>query len=524
MKLQIPKIDYKILCDQGDKRYKSELEKLKLAITDFGFLILQNHPITDKKINNTFSIYKEFFNLPFKQKNEINMSNTMSNRGWGATKSEQVSQNYNPDYKEIFDCGPSIKVNHQFKEMSYYSNNIWPKGIPDFESIVTSFYDSCNEIATSLLKNIEVSFNYSNNYFANKFNFPMALLRCNYYSARSSKLSKKDFGVAPHTDYGCLTLLFTDGTEGLEIQRPSNKWLKVVAPKHEIIVNFGEKISISGKKYDASNLLKLLSNKSETNQFKNFSKEVEVQIKNLTTKSNVPLNNFRLIALLEKGKFSKISSKSEFTKGKYLDVSLKKDPNNNKKILEVYSDIPQALLSDYKFFEGIKDGKLLYNSIIDETGSTSKLTIENFKVIKAPAFATLLTLADFGGVADLLSGQGMSFDVLEINLKDNTNVTIIEEILALGPSVSLHMKGYIEKKTGLISFNGTLVPAKMLNSLVSKIPVVGNILVGKKVGDGVFGVSFKIKGLPGKVKTAVNPVKTITPRFITRALEKIKKK
>jgi hypothetical protein len=312
-----------------------------------------------------------------------------------------------------------------------------------------------------------------------------------------------------------------------EIEKLSS--IKILTFKKDVennnfIVNFGEKISISGKKYDASNLLKLLSNKSETNQFKNFSKEVEVQIKNLTTKSNVPLNNFRLIALLEKGKFSKISSKSEFTKGKYLDVSLKKDPNNNKKILEVYSDIPQALLSDYKFFEGIKDGKLLYNSIIDETGSTSKLTIENFKVIKAPAFATLLTLADFGGVADLLSGQGMSFDVLEINLKDNINVTIIEEILALGPSVSLHMKGYIEKKTGLISFNGTLVPAKMLNSLVSKIPVVGNILVGKKVGDGVFGVSFKIKGLPGKVKTVVNPVKTITPRFITRALEKIKKK
>jgi hypothetical protein len=39
----------------------------------------------------------------------------------------------------------------------------------------------------------------------------------------------------------------------------------------------------------------------------------------------------------------------------------------------------------------------------------------------------------------------------------------------------------------------------------------------------VFGVSFKIKGLPGKIKTTVNPVKTITPRFITRALEKMKK-
>ena len=291
---------------------------------------------------------------------------------------------------------------------------------------------------------------------------------------------------------------------------------------NNFIINLGKKISISGEKYDSSNLLKLLSESSRSNLLKNFSKEIEIEIKNLITKSNISLSNFNLIGFVEKGKFSKISSKSEFSEGKYLDISLKKDPNG-KKILEVYSDSPQALLGDYKFFEGIKDGKLLYNSIIDKTGSSSKLTIENFKVIKAPAFATLLTLADLGGVADLLSGKGMSFDILEINLKDNTSVTIIEELIALGTSISLHMEGSLEKKSGLVSLKGTLVPAKMLNSLVSKIPVVGNILVGVEVGEGVFGVSFKMKGPPGKVKTTVNPVKTITPRFITRALEKMKK-
>jgi len=85
------------------------------------------------------------------------------------------------------------------------------------------------------------------------------------------------------------------------------------------------------------------------------------------------------------------------------------------------------------------------------------------------------------------------------------------------------MNGYIEKNSGLTSLRGSLVPAKMLNSLISKIPVVGGILVGDKVGEGVFGVSFKMKGLPGKIKTTVNPVKTLTPRFITRALEQMKK-
>ena len=287
-------------------------------------------------------------------------------------------------------------------------------------------------------------------------------------------------------------------------------------------IKFGKKISITGNKYDSTHLLKLLSKDNKSNSFKNLDNKIEIKLKNLITKSKIPLNNFNLIGVIKKGQFNKISSKSEFSEDQYLDISLKKDPNN-KTILEVYSDLPHALLANYKFFEGIKDGKLLYNSIIDKTGSTSKLTIENFKVIKAPAFATLLTLADLGGIADLLTGEGMSFDILEINLKDSSNLTTVEEILALGSSVSLHMKGYIEKKTGLVSLSGTLVPAKTLNSLVSKIPVVGNILVGDKVGEGVFGVSFKIKGMPGKIKTTVNPVKTITPRFITRALEKIKK-
>ena len=283
-----------------------------------------------------------------------------------------------------------------------------------------------------------------------------------------------------------------------------------------------KKISVKGKKFDATYLLGQLASDTKSNLLKNFTKDIEINLNDLITKSQIPLSDFHLLGRIKKGKFVKISAKSEFSKTEYLDISLKKD-ENNKKILEIYSDLPQVLLADYKFFEGVKGGKLLYNSVYDETGSASKIIIENFKVVKAPAFATLLTLADLGGIADVLSGEGMTFDILEINLTNDNNVTNVEEILALGSSVSMHMDGYIEKKSGLISLSGTLVPAKMLNSLISKIPVVGNILVGGKAGEGVFGVSFKMKGLPGKVKSTVNPIKTLTPRFISRAIEKMKK-
>ena len=37
-------------------------------------------------------------------------------------------------------------------------------------------------------------------------------------------------------------------------------------------------------------------------------------------------------------------------------------------------------------------------------------------------------------------------------------------------------------------------------------------------------LSFKIKGLPDDYKTTINPIKTIAPRFITRAVEAAKKR
>ena len=93
----------------------------------------------------------------------------------------------------------------------------------------------------------------------------------------------------------------------------------------------------------------------------------------------------------------------------------------------------------------------------------------------------------------------------------------------IGPSISVLIDGYVEKNNRLVRLRGTLVPAKTLNNLVSKIPVVGDILVGEKVGEGIFGLSFKIKGQPDNLKTTVNPVKTLAPRFITRAIEAAKK-
>ena len=286
---------------------------------------------------------------------------------------------------------------------------------------------------------------------------------------------------------------------------------------------FDNKITIKGNNYDASNLLDLIEQKNDQNTFKNINKEISINLLNVETELKHKIKNFNLIGKIHKGKFIKLSSKGEFSNNKYLDLLLSKDVDSGNKYLEVYSDIPQALLSNYSFFKGVNSGKLLFTSTFNDDFSKSKLVIENFKVKNAPGLVKLLSLADFGGVADLVSGEGLSFDTLDMTLEKNKKELNIKELYAIGPSISVLVDGYIANDTGLVSLRGTMVPAKEINKLISKIPLIGEILIPKEVGEGLFGVSFKLKGKPGNIKTSVNPIKTITPRFITKALEKVKK-
>ena len=103
-------------------------------------------------------------------------------------------------------------------------------------------------------------------------------------------------------------------------------------------------------------------------------------------------------------------------------------------------------------------------------------------------------------------------------MEKNNNLLILNEILALGPSISVLMDGYQDSK--VTSLRGTLVPAKTLNKMISKIPVLGDIIIPKEVGEGLFGISFKMKGPSNQIKTTINPIRTITPRFIQKIIDK----
>ncbi len=210
-----------------------------------------------------------------------------------------------------------------------------------------------------------------------------------------------------------------------------------------------------------------------------------------------------------------------FDDKKNISFTINSNAENNK-ITTLYSSKAKPLVKRYKFIKGFDEGYLDFYSFKKDNISKSKLNVYDFKLKELPVLTKILTLASLQGIADILSGEGIRFDEFEMNFKNQGDLMTIDEIYAIGPAISILMSGYVEQDK-LISLRGTLVPATTINKSISSIPVLGKILVGDKTGEGVFGVSFKIKGPPKKLETIVNPIKTLTPRFITRTLEKIKK-
>ena len=280
--------------------------------------------------------------------------------------------------------------------------------------------------------------------------------------------------------------------------------------------------NIIGNTFNASALIDEIVKNDNSENIDIFSQNfnLNIKVKEVFINDNDIINNLNGKIGFKKNNVSNAKINGSFAENE--NVSLTIINKDSQKVTTFFSEKADPFVKKFDFIKGFDGGSLDFYSVESGSTSNSQIKLYDFKLKEVPALTKILTLASLQGIADLLSGEGIRFDDFEMKFQNKKNLITINEIYAIGPAISILMEGYIEKND-LISLRGTLVPATTINKAIGSIPVIGELLVGKKTGEGVFGVSFKIKGPPGKTATTVNPIKTLTPRFITRTLEKIKK-
>jgi hypothetical protein len=489
-------------------------DSLKNILSPFLKLDLKNIKFSSKnefslKINDKFKI------LDYELKSALNLN--------------ELSLSNNIDLNNIFpNLQPEIQLkNHQTK-IIYTKNNLTIDGNGKF--LIQKKFDSVN---------YKIKKNKDNQTFNIQFdlrNNPIFVDFLNYKTNENSKAVLKLNGkIDKNKLLNFKKIEFINGPDSVVIEKlVLNNNFKISnfrLVKFDFIDNQDKKnlfqvknnkqnYLISGKIFNASKLIDDLIFKDSSKNFldKNFNFKIDLQEVYLhdnhivsDLKGNLEFKNNSLVSANLNSKFN------ENEKVRFTVIS-----NQDQKITTFFSDQAKPFVQKFDFIKGFDKGSLDFYMVKSKNISNSKLKIYDFKLKKLPALTKILTLASLQGIADLLSGDGIGFSEFEMNFENKDKLMTINEIYAIGPAISILMEGYIEKSK-LISLKGTLVPATTINKAIGSLPIIGDILVGKKTGEGVFGVSFKIKGPPDDLETTVNPIKTLTPRFITRTLEKIKK-
>ena len=107
----------------------------------------------------------------------------------------------------------------------------------------------------------------------------------------------------------------------------------------------------------------------------------------------------------------------------------------------------------------------------------------------------------------------------EFDWRDSKNGRVINvrNGKASGASIGLTFGGILNQDKNSIDMSGTVVPVAGVNKVVSKIPIVGELLTGGKDG-GVIAATYAVKGTPENPDVFVNPLSVLAPGFLRSIL------
>ncbi|WP_223488940.1 isopenicillin N synthase family dioxygenase [Pseudomonas sp. A-RE-19] len=92
-----------------------------------------------------------------------------------------------------------------------------------------------------LLRVVAAGLGIDEDFFTDKYTKPFQRTQMVYYPPQPPQAEADQFGVAPHTDYGCITLLYQDNSGGLQVRElGSNRWIDATPIPGSLVVNVGD--------------------------------------------------------------------------------------------------------------------------------------------------------------------------------------------------------------------------------------------------------------------------------------------
>ncbi len=214
------------------------VEQVDVACREVGFFAVVGHGIDSALRAAVLDRAVEFFALPLEDKQALAIERSTNNRGYAGIAGERLQPDLPGDLKETFDIGPELPADAP--NLSPLDGpNQWPD-LPGFREPLEQYQDAAIDVARALMRIVAAANGLAYEHFDACHEQPIVNTRLLHYPQVDQRTSDAQLGCGAHSDYGCLTLLYCDGTPGLQLFTVDDEWVDVTVPDDALIVNLGD--------------------------------------------------------------------------------------------------------------------------------------------------------------------------------------------------------------------------------------------------------------------------------------------
>jgi len=279
----------------------------------------------------------------------------------------------------------------------------------------------------------------------------------------------------------------------------------------------GYVVALEGESFDMRPYIERLIGEQETTELPPL--KLSARLRRLILSDEYVLDNMQGRAAYEGKEWQEMTASGDLNGDAPVNVSLKLE--ETRRNVTVTSANGGALMRGLGIFSTGIGGELeilaTMHEGIEGNPVRGRVRMADFRVVDAPTLAQILTVGSLSGVADILGNKGIRFVQFQTAFEMKGGQIRIRGARTVGPELGISLDGIIDQNRNEVALQGTLVPAYTINSVLGKIPILGDLLTGGK-GGGVFGLTFTVTGPITKPKVTVNPLSVLTPGVLRELL------
>ncbi len=199
-------------------------------------------------------------------------------------------------------------------------------------------------------------------------------------------------------------------------------------------------------------------------------------------------------------------------------LSISEEEANKEFILE--SNYIPGLLNILDLDFNINKGSIKIEGLKKENSENYEGAIagKNIVFFDAPFLANFFSIFSLDGFAQKLKDGGIIFNNFNAKYKlENDKFKVVDSLLK-GSELGIQFDSVIGLDDDYFLMNGSIIPAYTINTLITKFPIVGDIITAGSPEDGLIGAKFKVEKIDGEYEVFYNPISVFVPNIIKNFL------